>query len=184
VQDAGLVGVVQGGGDLGEDRQGLRRGQGACLAEVLGQGDGGEELHHQVGDRALGVEAEIGDPHDVWMVEPGEGPGLDLEALAGANIAGISGIALPGGMEELDRHRPLEAQVVGSVDHAHAAFRQAAEQPILAVEKGRTDEDLAERRAVVRADQVVVRQAPATERALLHLQILSRVPLPRALSIG
>jgi hypothetical protein len=58
------------------------------------------------------------------VVEGSRQPRLDEEALAKVRIFGQLR------SEQLERHRPLERQVVGAVDDAHAAAADELLQPI------------------------------------------------------
>jgi hypothetical protein len=116
VDDAGRVGGGEAPSDLDPDPQRLRHGQAAPL-QPLAQALAVQALHGDPG-APRGVLADFVDGDDVGMVEGGNGPGLLHEA------PGALGIGHERGTQQLDGHRPPEAAVAGSVEHAHAAFAE------------------------------------------------------------
>jgi hypothetical protein len=135
VEDALLVGRVDGGGDGVEDRQRPLERQGARRPAELREGHAVQQLHHQVGGARSGVDPEVGDVHDVGMAEPPERLGLPLEAAHRERIAGLAGL------QELEREDPLEPQMGGAIDDAGSPFPEAIVQTVLPVENGRKATD-------------------------------------------
>src|SRR5206468_3625882 len=82
----------------------------------------GDEAHREV--EATGHVAGVVDRHDVWMLERDGELGLPGEAFAEALVERQLR------RDELQRHRPLQAQVVGPVDDAHAAVADLLLDPI------------------------------------------------------
>ncbi len=114
------VGVVQGQGHLGDDAR--------CPswvhrpAQFLPQGAAGDVLHDDVGQAtlfAVGVDREY-----IGVVQPGDGPGLSLEALAEALVVGVEG------GQDLDGHVAVQGGVVALVDGGHAATAQFLQDPV------------------------------------------------------
>ena len=110
-------------------------------ALVLGSGSGPVAEPPQLGDdqvQALaldelhGIEADIAvladleDRHDVGVVQPGRGAGLAAEPLLDQPVAGH----LP--RQDLQRHPAAQRDLLGLVDHAHAAPADLAEDPVVA----------------------------------------------------
>ena len=92
VDDALLVGVLQGVADLRHDPQRLLRLQ-VAVAQQLPQVDAVHVLHDEVVE-AAGL-AEIVDGDDVGMAEPGQGAGLAVEALGEGGVAAGLAAAAP-----------------------------------------------------------------------------------------
>ena len=112
VDDAALVGVVDGLGHLGHQPGRLARRQRA-VGGLLGQAAALDEAHAEV-VLAL-VLADLVDRHDVGVVEVGGRLGLDVEPLD----VGLGGELA--GQDHLQGDRPVEADLPGLVDDAHAA---------------------------------------------------------------
>jgi hypothetical protein len=122
MDDAVAVRVGERRGELTRDVERLgerRRRQVAQVGAV-------EELHHH--ERAVGGVARIVGRDDPGMIEPRRRPGLAQEAGAALVVEHLAA-------DQLDRHVALEGQVVGAVDHAHAAL---AEQGVDAIAVGET----------------------------------------------
>jgi len=113
VEDAAVVGVLEGVGEGAPDRDDLLDRQRAVPVEAPGEVRALREVHDQVGAALVLAGGLDGD--DVRVVEPGQGPGLAEEALA------LAGRRPPPGREELERDAALEDRVVGPVDGAGPA---------------------------------------------------------------
>ncbi len=121
MDDAGPVRRVKRPGRLlghGEGIVGRERTATEPVAERLALVEGQDE------ERTQGVVLDGVDPADVWVVERGGGPGLAEEPGPGRGVGG------DGGVEELERDRPLEPLVERPDDGAHPA---RAEHPLDAV---------------------------------------------------
>src|SRR5262249_49104320 len=124
VDQAALVGVVQGLGDLGDE---VGRGRGGKPA--LPQPPGQVRPFDQVRDgetQPVGGAADVVDGDDAGVVQAGEDAGL-----------GQVGIGLLGGSQavavrHLDGDGPAQGVVVAPVDDAEAAGAQAADDPVAA----------------------------------------------------
>jgi len=128
VDDAALVG--DGERRSGVAQQGQTVGQAQRAArEALRQVFAGEPLHGEVGLAIAGhAMREVLD--DPWMAELAKQLGLAREPLGGLGIVG--------GLEELDRDRPVGAGVDRAVDGAHPArARSLLEDEALGGGKGR-----------------------------------------------
>ncbi len=115
VDDALLVGDLEGLGDLAADASGVGDGDrplGDALGEVLALGD----LHDQ---EALSVDVlEAVDAGDVGVGEGGEDPGLALETLQPLGVLG-EGVG-----QDLEGHVASQLGVLGPPDLAHAPLAQ------------------------------------------------------------
>ncbi len=113
------------------DRDGHRRHQpggasrvGDVVLQSLVEALPGDQLHAEI---VLVLElADLEDRHDVGVVEPGDGLGLVLEP------ADLVGGGEPGGLDHLQSHRAVEAELPGLVDDPHAPFAQDALQLVVA----------------------------------------------------
>jgi hypothetical protein len=132
MEDAPLVGGVDGGGDRGEDRQRPVEGQRAFAAE-LGEGRSLQQLHHEVGSPRPGIDPGIGDVDDVGVPEPSERLGLPLEA------AHREGIESRSRLQQLEREDLLQPEMSGAVDDAGRPFAEAVVQAVLPVENAGDD---------------------------------------------
>ena len=113
VHEAGGVGDVERRGDLGDDRRRARRGQRAVVLDERVQVAAGHVAHDDVQRAALlagGV-----DRHDVGVVDRRRHARLAREALAELGVAGAVG------GDDLQRDGPLQVELDGAVDDAHAA---------------------------------------------------------------
>ncbi len=112
VDQAVLVGGVEGGGDLRGDPYGVRQRQWSAQVEEAAQVAAGDVPHGDVEHsvRLAGLE----DRHDVRVVDRRGHLGLVGEALAEGVVAGEFG------GEQLEGDRALQAQVAGPVDDGHA----------------------------------------------------------------
>jgi hypothetical protein len=116
VDDVAPVGVVHRPGDLGH--QGDRgRGVVAVAAEPEVQAPAGGQLHGEI--RPPFVETGLVNGRDVPVPQPGEEPGLALEAAHGVRARRLRG-------EHLQGDRAVERPLPGPVDHANAADAEQA----------------------------------------------------------
>jgi hypothetical protein len=99
--------------DLAADREGTGRVERVFRAQEPSQIRSGDEAHREV--EATGDVTGVVDRHDVWMLERNGELCLPGEAFAEAFVE------CQLGRDELQRHSPLQAQVVGPVDDAHPA---------------------------------------------------------------
>ena len=83
-----------------------------------------DELHGIEAD--IAVLADLVDRHDVGVVQLGRGAGLAAEPLADRPVAG----RLP--RQNLQRHAAAQRDLLGLVDHAHAAAADLAHDPVIA----------------------------------------------------
>ena len=115
VENAAHVGVVDRLGRLGQER---RRGPGIGLerGELLGEVAPLDQLHAEI---ALAVVlADLVDRDDPRVIEQGDGLGLVLEA------SQLGVVGQNSGLDHLERDGPVEADLPGLVDDAHAAAAQ------------------------------------------------------------
>ena len=126
VDDAAVVGDLEGAGDVGGDAGGLARGEGPVLAQDRGEVLALDELHDDVRARRVFAEVEHGD--DVRVAERRRGPRLVAEAREEV------GVLAELGPQELDRHVALELRVARPVDRGHAALAEQLEQAVASAE--------------------------------------------------
>ena len=113
VDDALLVGALQGHEDLGGEVDSLLPADGALLLDILLQGDAVDKLHDDVLD--LVAKADIVHLDNVGVVEHRDGLGLIAETAQ--EIAVVGKFFL----QNLDGHPAALHAVVGLVDIGHAA---------------------------------------------------------------
>jgi hypothetical protein len=77
------------------------------------------QLHHHV--RVVFVHSVVVDGGNGGVGERRGSPGFAQQTLA----------MLSGGAGELDRHTPAQQGVLGQVDHAHAAFTELLQDPVM-----------------------------------------------------
>ena len=122
VDDPGRVGGVERLGDLAEQRRRPRRRQRALAVDQPAQVAALDQAHR---DDQLAVDlARVVDRDRRRVVEPRRQPRLAQEALPERGIAR----ELAG--DHLQRHRPVEAEVGGTVDDAHPATGEAGVDPV------------------------------------------------------
>ena len=126
VDDALLVGVLQGQQDLGGEVQGLLPADGPFLLDILLQGDAVDVLHDDVLD--LVPETHVVHPHDVGVGQQGDGLGLVAETPE--EIAVVGELLL----QDLDGHPPVAHPVVSLVHVGHAAHADELVDFVLAVQ--------------------------------------------------
>ena len=123
MDDPPLVGTGQAGGDLFGDRDRLGDRQRSARDPVAQRLPLAESHDDEQG--AVDGLVDLMDRADVRMIERRCGLGLADEAPLGF----LGGAALMG--QELERHRPVELQIDGLVDHPHAASPQAIEDAVV-----------------------------------------------------
>jgi hypothetical protein len=117
VEDAELVGLVEGDGAVAEDHDLVMQRQLEAVAQRLA----GDQFHGDVG-LALDL-ADLEDLADVGVVDAGLGAGLAEQA--GREIGMIAA-------DELEGDGAAELRVVGAVDGAHAAVAEHCEELVAA----------------------------------------------------
>ncbi len=145
VDHAPLVGVLQAQGRLPGVGARLGHRQRAALAHQLGEAGPLDVLHDEEvqGARLVGV---VG-PHDVGVVEPGRRPRLLLEALHRRRPQHQAGV------DDLQGHHPVHADLLGPVDRPHAPLADQAEHAVAGVidQLRRDGQDVGDRDAGVGA---------------------------------
>ncbi|MFO0744357.1 MAG: hypothetical protein U1F43_01615 [Myxococcota bacterium] len=142
VDDAGRVGLGQRLEDLRAEAAGVEQRQRRLAAEVARERLALEVLHRQEQAPVLRL-AELDELHDMRMVEPGDDARLLLEA------RDLARVARQLRDEDLQRHRPLDAELGGAIDGAEAASAEQALDAVAGLEDG------AEARVVGRRGWVV-----------------------------
>jgi hypothetical protein len=116
---AQLAGALQGGGRLAHDRQRQRQVGRSLAGQVIPQGaaldifQGHEVVAVRLTDRI--------DLHDVGVRDGGDSQGLGVEPFQ------AGGVGSQFGLEQLQRHLPLECLLHRQVDLAHAALAELAQ---------------------------------------------------------
>jgi DNA-binding SARP family transcriptional activator len=113
VHDLVAVGVVERPTDAGDQRRDVRRREPPPGHQGVVERPPGYQPHRQP-QHPVDL-AGVVDRHDRGVVEAGHGPSLDHEA------APDGGVAMGGGVDDLERDLPFEGQVDGSVDRREAA---------------------------------------------------------------
>jgi hypothetical protein len=114
VDDAGVVGGVEGRGDLPHQFDGVVDADGAAGFHVTGELDAFEELHDQV-EPAVGELAEVEHLDDVRIVDLVDGLGFGHEAV------GHLGVGRERGHQDLDGDLAADVRVLAEEDLAHGA---------------------------------------------------------------
>jgi hypothetical protein len=136
VDDPAPVRLVEGEGDLADDRERLGLGERAAPLEDAVDVDAVHELHGDV-ELALGL-ADVLDLHEVRVpAEAGDRPGLADEALARGGVGDLA-------PEDLERAPAPEERVRGAVNRAHGPAPELgldlvgpeAERPLAAAHGG------------------------------------------------
>jgi hypothetical protein len=127
VDDAGGVGVAQAAQHVAQDRQRPVRRDRRVGVHQIAERSAVEELHHQE-QRAVLELAEIRDVDAVGVIDAPDRDGLALEPAAQL------GHRRQGGVEQLDRHRPPDRDVLAPVHHPHAALAEQRVQPVAPVD--------------------------------------------------
>ena len=122
VHEALRMGGVQCARDLSADRQRPGRLERMLGAQQLCEVGSDDEAHGQV-EAAVDIACVV-DRHDVRMLERHRELGLPGEPLAETLVERELG------RDELERHCPLEPQVVGAVDDAHPAAADHVLDPV------------------------------------------------------
>ena len=133
MDDALGVGVREGVGHLGGERDRVVHGEPGVASEPRAQRLALDEGHHEVRRLAAGAvvhRAGIEDGKDVRVLQPcGE---LDL-----AEEPGYAGGAAQLRPDDLDRHRPAVSQVLREEDRRHAARADLTLERVALAERGR-----------------------------------------------
>ena len=119
VDDALLVGGVHGPGQRLDQRGGLGRAAAACRPAAAARLPPVDELQRE--ERQAVVLADLVDLDDVGVLQPGDRLGL------GAEAGQLAGPAWPPARIIFRATTPVEADLPGLVDDAHAAAAQLAE---------------------------------------------------------
>ena len=117
VEDALVMGVLQGIADLLDDLDRLAGGERGVADEFLEVG-AVHELHEEV-EQVIPL-AEVEDGDDVGMLEPCQGLRFTLEA------QGEVGVMLRGAGEDLERHIAIEPGLPGVIHGTHASSSEQA----------------------------------------------------------
>ena len=119
VDDAFWVGIVDGVSDLGEELEPVLERE-VVGGRVFDEGLAFDELHGEVRLNAVGSGGGAGlvDGGDAGMLEAGEDFGFALEAAEGGGSDG-------GDADDFECDGAAGAELMGAVDHAHAAFAEA-----------------------------------------------------------
>jgi hypothetical protein len=126
VDDAVLVGVVEGAGGLAGDLDGVVHRELPLSPEALTER---LALHERHGEPELaGGLARVVDGEDVGMLEPGREADLALEPVGTERSGEL-------GQEHLERYRPVVLDVVGEKDRGHPAAPQLTLEDV-AIAKG------------------------------------------------
>ena len=82
----------------------------------------GQQLHDEI-ELPVGGAAEVGDAHDVLVLDEAGGARLDGEALDGVGLGAHLGV------QHLERHLLLQEHVIGDEHAPHAALGEPAHAP-------------------------------------------------------
>ncbi|MFT3768182.1 MAG: hypothetical protein QM820_22250 [Minicystis sp.] len=130
VDDAVLVGALQGAAHLLHQRLGGGEAEAAAALEQLGEGEAAEQLHHEVRDGVVDG-AVVHDLHHVRVRDARGGAGLALEA---GDERGVARGAL--GADELHRDVGLERDVTRRPHDPHPTLTERLEQAQLPRDDG------------------------------------------------
>jgi hypothetical protein len=119
VDEAAVVGDLQRGDHLLDDRQGRRRVEAHLVAQDVAQRPALDQLEDEE-HGAVGVASLVVHGDHAGVRQAGRRPRLPLEA---ADEGGVGGEAA---IEDLDGHRTVQAQVAPAVHHRHPAAREEA----------------------------------------------------------
>ena len=120
--------VVRGGDRLGHlrgDRARLRPGQRPCPAKAGAQGLAFQVLHHDV-RAAVGADLTVEDLHDSRVADQRRGARLVGETLEHLRVLGELG------HQDLDRHAPRAALVLGQEHDPHRPTAELGDQLVVA----------------------------------------------------
>ena len=123
MQDAALVGVVDGLGD-GDHQLGGGSRAGSALGQHLLEVPPADQLHREVAPAFM--LPDLVDRHDVGMIELGDRLHLVLES---PQLVLRRQCSRP---DHLERHWPVEADLAGRINDAHTAAAQLAHQLVVA----------------------------------------------------
>jgi hypothetical protein len=116
VDDALLVGGIQGGGDLVEQEGDLLRGPGFPALQGLCQGAAFHQAHDQVS--TLGVAPVVVERHDVQVLQLGDQLCFTFEAADELGAVGVFG------QDDLDCHLAVDGLLAGAVDGTVGTFAE------------------------------------------------------------
>src|SRR5215218_3214006 len=131
VDDAGVVGVVEGVGHRAQQLGGGLGAEAPLAVEQVAQGAAADVLHHDPGQAPL--LARVVDGDHVGVRQAGGGAGLAPELLGEAAVAGELGAG------HLDGHHPVQLPVVAAVDDGHAALGDAGDDFVATAAEGPAD---------------------------------------------
>ncbi len=154
------VGVFERRQRFGEQALGRRDAEGAVLLHPLREVFSQDQLHHVPLQPRPAL--NVVDAHDVGMAEPRGQLRFAPEPLDHAEIGG------EGGVQDFDRHPPLEGEVARAIHAAEAARAQLLEQ--LVVVPQRAPQPPLE----ARVDELRLRRG-LVKRARVHHQILQHL---------
>ncbi len=122
MNDAALVGVLDGVGDVEDEGDAVAGGQGVVAAEI-GEGFAFDVFDDEVGEAGVGLSG-VEDSSDVGMVGAFEGAAFELEAGGGFGVDGGVG-------NDLDGDEAVDGLVLlGEEDVAAAAAPDSAEDGV------------------------------------------------------
>ena len=122
VHDAERFGVGQAGGGVGDDLQRAIDRHHAVLFEPVFAGAFMHQLHRVV--VGVAVVLDVKHRHDVRVLQLGGGARFGDEL---RHERGVTGLLL---LEHLQCHLPVQADLLGAVDRAHAAPAQQIDDPV------------------------------------------------------
>ena len=122
VNEAHAMGIMQGLGNGGDEFRRLV-GRGAVVLDFLGQGAALNEFRDNE-TREFGRAANVVYPHDVGVIEIGDGAGFDQISL------GVFGGGHPMPVRHFDRHGAAQLVVISQINEAEAAFAQQPFDPV------------------------------------------------------
>ena len=123
MHDAVVVRVAERTEDRQHDLHGFCRAQASALAHEVAERHALEPLHDDVRVAELGL-TEVKHAHDVGMVQPGLDTRFDQKAVDRVGV-------LDARMDQLQRDRCVERDVLREPHRAHAAFANPRIEPIL-----------------------------------------------------
>lgn len=123
MEHAALVRVVDGPGDLADEARGAPGFQGVSVREAR-QAGAFDQPHAVV--RLVEMFPHLINRHDVRVVQPGGGFGLELESLRGTRAEH------PRASDHLQGHSTFEAELPRLVHYAHTAAPDLAQQLVVA----------------------------------------------------
>jgi hypothetical protein len=134
MDDAGLVGVVQGARQLRGDAQRLAPARAGALGDDVGQRASLQVLERDEGQVRLLVPPEVVHDHAVGMGDAGGQAGFPQEALLGQ--AALVERHREGQADDLERDGPVQDGVARAIDDAHRALADLGLDVVAAQERG------------------------------------------------